>query len=156
VSFLAFGGGMLAGVATLYIMAFNGLLIGGLSGLTAHYGLAGELWTFVIGHGVIELSVIMMAGGAGLRLGWAILHPGEYQRRAALALAANRAVRLMIGTVPLLVVAGMIEGFISPNEFIPAPVKWGVGLLTGALLYSYLLLAGRPRAQSRVRAFSSK
>lgn len=156
VCFLAFGGGMLAGLATVYVMAFNGLLMGGLSGLTAHYGLADELWTFVIGHGVIELSVIMMAGGAGLRLGWAMLHPGEYHRRAALALAANRAVRLMIGTVPLLVIAGTIEGFISPNEFIPAPVKWGVGLLSGALLYSYLLLAGRPRAQRRVRALSSK
>jgi len=147
VTFLAFGSGMLAGLATVWVLVFNGLLLGGLSGLTAHYGLAGELWTFVIAHGVVELSVIIMAGGAGLRLGWAIIHPGDYRRREALALAANRAVRLIIGCVPLLVFAGLIEGFISPAENLPWPLHWAVGLGTGALLYAYLLLAGRPRAQ---------
>lgn len=143
VVFLAFAGGILAGLLTLYIMILNGLLIGGLTGLTAHYGVGFELWTFVIGHGVLELSVIFIGGGAGLMLGWAILQPGLLRRRDALAQAARTAVRLIIGSVPLLVLAGMIEGFISPNEALPWPVKWAVGLGSGFLLYTYLFLSGR-------------
>jgi uncharacterized membrane protein SpoIIM required for sporulation len=145
VTFLAFGGGMLLGLFTAYIMLLNGLLLGGLTGLTAHYDVGFELWTFVIGHGVVELSVIFIAGGAGLALGWAILRPGLLRRRDALALTARRAVRLIIGCVPLLVIAGLIEGFISPNEGLPWAVKWAVGVGTGLLLYAYLLLAGRER-----------
>ncbi len=143
VSFLAFGLGILGGVVTLWLMILNGLLLGGLSGLTFHYGVGFELWTFVIGHGVIELSVIFMAGGAGLMLGWSVLQPGLLRRRDALAQAGRRAVRLMIASVPLLVVAGAIEGFISPNEALHWSVKWIVGISSGILLYAYLFLAGR-------------
>lgn len=143
VIFLAFGGGVLLGLLTLYIMVSNGLLIGGLTGLTHHYGVGFDLWTFVIGHGVIELTVIFMAGGAGLALGWALINPGLLRRRDALNLAARSAVRIIGGAVPLLVLAGIIEGFISPNEAIPWPVKWAVGLGSGLLLYTYLFLAGR-------------
>jgi uncharacterized membrane protein SpoIIM required for sporulation len=145
VAFLAFASGALAGLPTLWLMVMNGLILGGLTGLTAHYGIGWELWTFVIGHGVIELSVIFVAGGAGLKLGWAILQPGLLRRRDALALAARQAVRLIIGCVPLLVGAGLIEGFISPAENIPWFVKWSVGLGTGAVLYGYWLLAGRDK-----------
>lgn len=143
VSFVAFAGGVLAGMLTVWAMVFNGLLLGGVTGLTAHYGIGFELWTFVIGHGVVELSVIFIAGGSGLRLGWAILNPGLLRRRDALALAARKAVRLIVGCVPLLVMAGLIEGFISPAENIPWFIKWSIGLGSGLLLYSYLLLAGR-------------
>lgn len=143
VSFLAFGSGVLAGVLTLYVLAFNGLILGGLTGLTAYHGVGFELWTFVIGHGVIELSVIFISGGAGLRLGWAVLHPGLQRRQDALALAARQVIKLVIGCVPLLVIAGAIEGFLSPAEGLPWQVKWGVGLGSGVLLYAYLLLGGR-------------
>ena len=145
VAFLAFGSGIVAGVFTLWIMILNGLLLGGITGLTVHHGIGFDLWTFVIGHGVIELSVIFMAGGAGLMLGWAIIQPGLQRRRDALAIAARKAVRLIVGCVPLLVLAGLIEGFISPAETIPWYIKWGIGLGTGLLLYSYLLLVGRKR-----------
>lgn len=143
VAFLAFAGGVLAGIPTTLVMLTNGLLLGGVTGLAIHYGVGFELWTFVIGHGVIELSVICIAGGSGLMLGWAIVHPGWLSRRDALARASRQAVRLIIGCVPLLVLAGLIEGFISPNEAIPWPVKWGVGLLSGVLLFGYLLFSGR-------------
>ncbi|KAA3662196.1 MAG: stage II sporulation protein M [Chloroflexi bacterium] len=143
VSFLAFGGGMLAGLLTVYVMIFNGLLLGGLTGLTAHYDIGFELWTFIIGHGVIELSTIFIASGSGLMLGWSMIHPGLLRRRDALTLSARKAVNLIIGCIPLLMIAGLIEGFISPNESIPWPVKWGVGIGTGILLYSYLLLSGK-------------
>lgn len=143
VSFLAFSGGVTAALFTVYAMIFNGLLIGGLLGLTSHYDVGFELGTFMVGHGVIELTTIFIAGGSGLMLGWAIIHPGLLRRRDALTLAARKALRLILGCVPLLVIAGIIEGFISPNENLAWPIKWGVGALTGLLLYSYLLLAGR-------------
>lgn len=148
VAFLAFGGGALAGLFTVWVMINNGLILGGLTGLTAHYGLGFELWSFIIGHGVIELSVIFMAGGSGLMLGWAIIRPGLLRRRDALALAARKAVRLIVGCVPLLVMAGLIEGFISPADTIPWIIKWSVGLGSGLLLYSYLLLAGWDKAKA--------
>ncbi|HZD11398.1 MAG TPA: stage II sporulation protein M [Candidatus Binatia bacterium] len=143
VIFLSFAGGVLLGLFTLYILVVNGVIIGGLTGLTVHYGVGFELWTFVIGHGVIELSVIFMAGGAGLALGWAIIHPGLLSRRDSLARAARLSIRIVVGAVPLLLVAGAIEGFISPNETIPWFVKWLIGIVSGLLLYGYLLFSGR-------------
>jgi uncharacterized membrane protein SpoIIM required for sporulation len=142
VSILAFAGGVLAGLPTAYVLLSNGLILGGLLGLTTAYGLGAELVSFVIGHGVIELSVICFAGGAGLRLGWAVLRPGLRRRQDALALAGRESVALLAGCVPLLLLAGIIEGFISPAESLPGLVKAAVGVLTGAILYAYLLLAG--------------
>jgi uncharacterized membrane protein SpoIIM required for sporulation len=147
VAFLAFGGGMLLGLYTVWVLVFNGLLLGGLTGLTFHYGVGFDLWTFVIGHGVIELSTIFIAGGSGLMLGWAIIRPGLMNRRDALTLAARRAVRLVIGCVPLLVLAGLIEGFVSPAEAVAPWVKWTIGLGSGVCLYTYLFLAGRHRTR---------
>lgn len=143
VAFMAFAGGVLAGIGSLYIMLFNGWVIGGILGFTISYGLGFELGTFMIGHGVIELTVIFMAGGAGLQIGWAIVRPGFLRRRDALAKASRRAVRLIVGAVPLLVIAGIIEGFISPNELLPWPVKWGFGVFTGIVLFTYLGFSGR-------------
>lgn len=143
VSLLAFAGGMLAGVPTVYVLILNGLLLGGITGLTIHYGVGGELWAFVIGHGVIELSMIFFAGGAGLMIGWAIIHPGYLKRSDAVRVAARDALTLVLGCAVFLVVAGVIEGFISPNESIPVAVKWLVGIGSGVLLYGYLFLAGR-------------
>jgi uncharacterized membrane protein SpoIIM required for sporulation len=145
VAMLAFASGLTAGLLTLWILFTNGLIIGTLTGLTAFHGIGADLWAFVIGHGVIELSVIFMAGGSGLMLGWAILRPGLMRRRDALSQAARKSVYLLLGAVPWLVVAGTIEGFISPSETIPVPVKWTVGILSGVFLYGYLLLAGRER-----------
>jgi uncharacterized membrane protein SpoIIM required for sporulation len=148
VAILAFGSGITAGIYTTWLMIQNGLILGGLAGLTAHYGLGFELWTFVIGHGVIELSVICISGGAGLALGWALIRPGWLRRRDALILAARQSVRLLLGALPWLVIAGLIEGFISPAENIAVWFKWTVGLGSGVILYTYLTLAGRQRRSS--------
>jgi uncharacterized membrane protein SpoIIM required for sporulation len=145
VAFMAFASGVSGGLLTIWILVQNGLDLGGLLGLTSYYGIGFDLATFVIGHGVIELSVIFMAGGSGLMLGWALIHPGLLRRRDALTLAARKAVMLLLGAAPMLVVAGTIEGLISPSETIPWPVKWSIGIVSGILLYSYLLLAGREK-----------
>ncbi len=142
VSFLAFSGGMLAGLFTVYVLVINGLLLGGVFSLMQVYGHAAPLWEFVIGHGVLELSEITMAGGSGLLLGHAMLQPGLLSRRNALALAAQKAMRLLLGSVPLLIVAGLIEGLLSPSDA-PAALKYAVGIGSGILLYGYILLAGR-------------
>ena len=153
VAFMAFAGGVLAGLLTIYVLILNGLLIGTVAGLCQAHGLGLALWSFVLPHGVIELSVIFIAGGAGLMLGHALVSPGLLRRQDALAGAARRAVRLIFGCVPLLVIAGTIEGFVSPSA-LPVWAKLAVGAATGLLLYGYLLGAGRGQDRA-VRSLSS-
>jgi uncharacterized membrane protein SpoIIM required for sporulation len=142
VTFYAFALGAMLGVGTLYILAYNGAMFGAIIALTYRAGFGNDLLSFVVGHGVIELSCIFIAGGAGLLIGTALLMPGDLSRGDAFKSRGMEAVRLIVGCVPLLVVAGIIEGFISPQP-IPAAIKIGIGTLTGIVLYSYLLLAGR-------------
>jgi uncharacterized membrane protein SpoIIM required for sporulation len=142
VAILAFAGGMLLGTLTLYVLVQNGLMLGIIGGAAQAYGFSPNLWGFVAAHGTIELSVIFIAGGAGLQLGWSILRPGLLTRRAALTLAARRAAHLLLGCAPLLVIAGMIEGFVSPSN-LPFALKVTVSIMSGIALYGYLILAGR-------------
>lgn len=142
VTFLAFAGGITFGLFTFYILTMNGIMLGAISGVAQRFDFADNLWGFVAAHGVVELSVIFIAGGAGLQLGWSILRPGLLTRRAALVVATRRAAYLLFGCVPLLIIAGTIEGFISPSG-LPVWVKLFVAVTSGVLLSSYLLLAGR-------------
>lgn len=148
VAILAFAGGILFGLLTLYILLTNGIMLGTVAGLCQAYGLSMQLWTFILPHGVLELSVIFIAGGSGFMLGWSLLRPGLRRRTDALGVAARHAVRLIIGAAPLLIIAGSIEGFLSPSHA-PALLKVAVGAGTGIVLYSYLLRAGRPRQTTR-------
>jgi uncharacterized membrane protein SpoIIM required for sporulation len=148
VAILAFAGGTLLGVFTLYLLAQNGLMLGIVAGASQALGFAPNLWGFVAAHGVIELSVIFIAGGAGLQLGWSVIRPGLLTRRAALVLAARRAAQLLLGCIPLLMIAGTIEGFVSPSD-LPLAAKLAVSFTSGVLMYGYLLLAGREPKQAR-------
>ena len=103
--------------------------------------------SFVSGHGVIELSVICLAGGAGFMLADAMLRPGLLSRGESLRIAAQKAVKLLLGGASLLVLAGLIEGFLSPSE-VPHWVKYGTGILTAILLYGYWLLGGRKKEEA--------
>ncbi|MCE7984958.1 MAG: stage II sporulation protein M [Caldilinea sp. CFX5] len=141
VMFLTFAGGITAGLLTFWVILNNGLTIGGIFGLLQAHGMSGNLAEFVVAHGFIELSVIFLAGGCGLYMGDALIRPGLRTRRTALIQRSRQSVQLILGCVPLLILAGVIEGFISPSG-LPWPVKLAVGLLTGILLHYYWLSVG--------------
>ena len=142
VAVVLFAGGLTAGALTIYGLAANGAMLGTIFAVVQGYGLAGGLLAFIAGHGVLELSAIFLSGGAGLRLAWAILRPGERSRRDALRLGSAQASRVMLLVIPVLGVAGLIEGFLSPSGASDA-VKAAVGIVTGAMLWGYILFARR-------------
>jgi len=147
VCFTTFAMGITAGIGTIYMMFTNGMLIGVIGAATWHAGMALQLWTFVAAHGALELPAIFISGGAGLEIARGMLFPGLLPRRESLALAGGRAARLMIGIVPMLVVAGIIEGFVSPSG-LATPLKF---LLSGVLLVAlttYLTRVGLPQSKA--------
>ena len=141
VTIYTFAFGALLGVGTIYYIAYNGANIGSVLALTYNAGFSNDLLTFMAGHGVIELSCIFIAGGAGLLIGSALIMPGDLSRPDALKTRGLEAMRLMLGVACLLVVAGLIEGFVSPAPIDPR-IKYTVALVSGVALYSYLLISG--------------
>jgi uncharacterized membrane protein SpoIIM required for sporulation len=137
VAFSALAGGMTAGMFTTYIVLLNGVMIGTIGALVGQNNLAFPFWAFVFPHGALELPAIFLAAAAGFLLARAILFPGVYRRADALKLYGQQAAQLIFGIVPMLVLAGIIEGFFSPNPVIPDPMKYVVGtlLFIGLMLY---------------------
>ena len=133
---------MTAGLYTGWILISNGMHMGAIFGLLQANSMAAGLGEFVMAHGFIELSVIFLAGGCGLYIGDGLLRPGLYIRQAVVGRRARIAGQAIMACVPLLVLAGIIEGFISPSE-LPWWVKTLVGVGTGVALYWYWLRAGR-------------
>ena len=144
VAFATFASGITAGVGTVWMMVLNGLLIGVIGAATLQAGMAGQLWTFVVPHGVLELPAIFIAGGAGFEIARGMLFPGLLPRRESLARAGGRAAQLLLGTIPMLIVAGVIEGFLSPSET-AAPLKFLFGAVMFAALVTYLMRARQVR-----------
>jgi uncharacterized membrane protein SpoIIM required for sporulation len=142
VIFLCFAGGIFAGVGTALVLISNGNQIGALFGLLQANGMAMGLLDFVVAHGFIELSVIVLSGGVGLFMGDGLVRPGLRSRLEVLGERARIGALLMLGSAPLLVIAGLIEGFISPSG-LPFWVKLGVGISTGIALHWYWLRVGR-------------
>lgn len=143
---LAFGGGMLAGLGTLYILMFNGLMIGSVVMLCVRYDFH-EILVFMAGHGVLELTAIFISGGAGFMLAGALIRPGDLSRLDALLVKGRDAIVLMLGCAVMLMIAGTIEGFVSP-----APIHYGwklaVSVTSAILMTSYFLIPDRRQTQT--------
>jgi len=137
VTFFAFAGGVLGGLGTLWVLATNGMLLGMVMSLCFRHRFW-EIPVFVSAHGVIELTAIFIAGGAGLLIGKALLMPGDLRRVDALVENGRLAIKLILGCIPMLLIAGLIEGFISPAH-IPAAFKFSVSALSALLLVMYFL-----------------
>jgi uncharacterized membrane protein SpoIIM required for sporulation len=148
VAFSMFASGITAGIWTIYLLTINGLLLGVIGAATAQAGMAGQLWSFVAGHGVLELPAIFIAGGAGLEIARGMLFPGLLPRRESLARAGGRGAQLLLGTIPMLLIAGSIEGFISPSP-IPAYMKYLLAAVLFLALVAYLNRAREPQPDAR-------
>ncbi len=147
VSLFAFALGALYGLGTLYVISLNGFMLGGIFAFTAQYQLAERLFKFIIGHGVVELSVIIIAGAMGLRLGEALIRPGKQNRLQAFQETTMNAGKVLLAAIPFLVLAGIIEGFISPDERFSTLTRVLIGITSGTIFW-YLMFNGISRRWS--------
>ena len=142
VTFLAFAGGIAVGLGTAFALIYNGSFIGAVAGLAFSSGSGSMFLELVTAHGVLELSCIVVAAAAGLRMGLAIVLPGKRTRGEALVQEARSAVAVVLGTAPWLVLAGLVEGFVTPAGLGLESVV-GVGLTLGVVYWGLVLWRGR-------------
>lgn len=142
VMFMAFALGVTFGLGTVTVMILNGFSLGAIFTHCANNGLGLSLFAFIAAHGWVELSVIAIAGGAGLMIGHALIEPGEQTRGERLGQVGTEAVRLLLGAAPFILLIGVVEGFISPGTLFPAWAKAVLGASLGAAFWTYLLRAG--------------
>ncbi len=146
VTLLSFAGGVTAGIGTVLVLLLNGLELGVVGGLAVQTGNGRVFFELVTAHGVLELSCIVVAAAAGLRIGWSLVEPGQRTRPQAVGHAARQGIQVVLGTAPWLVVAGLVEGFLTPAGLgLPAVLALGFGL--GALYWSLVLILGRARPE---------
>ena len=146
IGFQTFAGGLLFGVGTVYYLVANGVVIGAVAGYLTQIGFAVPFYSFTSGHSALELTAIVMAGAAGLKLGSALFAPGGRSRKSALIATAGDAVRLMWGSALMFFLAAIVEAFWSPLTTVPFPVKVTVGIAAWVVVLGYFVLAGRDRA----------
>ncbi|MEF3311190.1 stage II sporulation protein M [Paenibacillus sp. GYB004] len=146
VAILAFAGGITFGIWTVYLLAYNGILIGALAAVYWKAGQTYLFWAYILPHGVIELAAIFIAGGAGLYMGYRMFVPGRYVWRLQLLRSAKQSVQLLLGTVPLFVIAGIIEGYITPSA-LSLEMKYAFALLTLLALAAYYVYGRLKRNQ---------
>lgn len=146
IGFRTFAMGILCGIGTVFILLYNGVVIGGVAGHLSQLGFTETFWPFVSGHGSFELTAICISGAAGLRLAQPLLAPGRLRRGDALKQAGRDSIQLVAGAALMLLVAAFIEAFWSPRAIVPIPVKYTVAAILWLLVILYLTRAGRARA----------
>ena len=154
VSLFAYCAGFLFGLGTFYIVGLNGLMLGAIFAFTAQHGLDGGLFRFIVAHGCVELSVMVISGAAGAAVGEALIRPTTHGRAQSFQIAALRTSKVIIACVVLLIGCGFIEGYISPNPDFPLwtrlIVGFGYWLFMVALLRGWLF--GRSRSTVAIEA----
>jgi uncharacterized membrane protein SpoIIM required for sporulation len=148
IDFQCFAGGIAFGVGAVFFLLYNGLMIGSVAGHLTQLGYIETFWGFVAGHSAFELTGAVLSGAAGLKLGMALVAPGNRSRLAALKDNARVAVGLVYGAALLTFLAAFIEAFWSPGRDVPFEIKIGVGIFMWLLTWAYLLIAGRGRRAS--------
>ena len=146
ITFQAFAGGILLGLGSVFYLLHNGLHGGAAAGHLAHAGLGAQFWPFVATHSALELPALVLAGGAGLHLGWALVAPGRRSRARALVEAARAGMPLVYGAALMDALAACIEAFWSASALVPPALKLAAGALLWSAMAGYFLLAGRRRA----------
>jgi uncharacterized membrane protein SpoIIM required for sporulation len=142
VAILAFAAGVLGCVVTAWILVQNGALVGTAGGMFAAVGQSAKFWGLILPHGLLELSCVVVAGAAGLRLGWTVIDPGDRPRLRALAEEGRRCGSIVLGVVLALAVAGLIEGFVT-GRVSSTVVRVGIGVLAFSAFWSYIVVLGR-------------
>jgi uncharacterized membrane protein SpoIIM required for sporulation len=142
IAFRCFATGILFGLGSIFFLVYNGLATGAVAGAVTAAGHGGNLFTFIAGHGAFELTAIVISGAAGMAMGYALVAPGRRTRWASLRAKSGDLFRMIMGAALMLLVAAAIEGYWSPST-VAAPVKWRVAAALYALVFAYLLLAGR-------------
>ena len=145
VSFVTFAGGIVFGLGTFWYLFVNGMMLGVIGAACHQYAMSLALWSFIAPHGALELPSILIAGGAGFRLGHAMLFPGALRWKESVARGGIEATRLVSGIIPLLVIAGCLEGFFSPSRA-PIWLKFTVGGMLFTLLLMWLFRPVKPSA----------
>jgi len=145
VAFLAWAGGITGGLLTILALARNGASLGIAAGLFANAGKQAQFYGLILPHGLLELTSIVIAGGAGLRLGWALIAPGDRSRATALAEEGRRSVTIAAGLIVTFLIAGTIEGFVTGSGLATA-VRVGIGAVVEASFLTYVLVLGRAAA----------
>ncbi len=143
VAFQCFAAGVFAGVGSVFFIAFNGALGGAVGGYLTERGLAPTFFSFIATHAAFELTAIVLAGAAGLRLGYSLLAPGRQTRVQSLVRAARESVVIVYGVSAMLLIAAAIEAFWSSAGWIPLPVKYTVAAVCWTTVIAYLTLQGR-------------
>ncbi len=142
VAAFAFAFGIALGLPSVYLLATNGVQVGVILALFYDAGRGAEMWGLLLPHGLIELSAVIVAGAAGMRLGWTIIDPGDRPRAPALVEEGRRAVALVMGTAAMLLVAGSIEGFVTGSS-LPTAVRVGIGVSVEVAFVTYAVVFGR-------------
>jgi uncharacterized membrane protein SpoIIM required for sporulation len=145
VALVAFTAGIAVCLFTVYILVMNGLRLGQFIAVFVSVGKGTELFGLLVPHGFIELSAVIVAGAAGLRIGWTVIDPGDLTRPDALAVEGTRSVVLVFGAALMLVVAGLIEGFVTGSA-LPTAARIGLGVAVGASFWTYAWVCGRRAA----------
>ncbi|HEX2826497.1 MAG TPA: stage II sporulation protein M [Burkholderiales bacterium] len=146
IAFQTFAGGLVFALGTVVVLVINGVMIGAVAGHVTAIGYGPAFWSFVAGHSAFELGGIVLSGAAGLRLGSALVSPGQLTRKEALAVAGRDAAGIMYGVAGMIVAAAFIEAFWSANTDIAHAIKYGVGIALVAITIGYFISAGRARA----------
>lgn len=143
IDFQIYAMGILAGLGTVVMLVYNGVIIGAVSGHLTQLGFSETFWSFVCGHGSFELMAAVIAGMAGLRLAQPLYAPGQYKRMDAFKLAGRESIQLLLGAAFMTFIAAFIEAFWSSSSVIPNGVKYTVAAVLWTLVIAYLLFAGR-------------